>query len=105
GKPMTPMRILLCLFLTVAAARSADVAPLDRPVERVRFEKTPLPAALRALGRVCATTILAEPEIAGDVTVEIASGTLRTALVAITTPHGYHFEETENGIMVRRLKT
>lgn len=99
------MRILLCLFLTVAAARSADVAPLDCPVERLRFENTPLPAALRMLGRVCATPILAEPEITGDVTIEIASGTLRTALAAMTTPHGYHFEETENGIMVRRLKT
>lgn len=99
------MRILLLFLLTVACAFASDGSLLDRPVANLRFEKTPLPAALRALGRTCDTTILAEPDVTGDLTTEISAGTLRTALAAMTAPGGYYFEETPSGLMVRRLKT
>lgn len=99
------MRIFLLFLLTIAGASASDVGPLDRPVTRLRFEKTPLPAALRALGRTCDITILTEPDVTGDLTAEISAGTLRTALAAMTAPGGYYFEETPSGLMVRRLKT
>ena len=99
------MKTSLFFLLTVACAFASDVTPLDRPVAHLRFEKTPLPAALRALGRTCDTTILAEPDVTGDLTTEISAGTLRTALAAMTEPGGFYFEETPSGLMVRRLKT
>lgn len=99
------MKTSLFILLTVACASASDVTPLDRPVAHLRFEKTPLPVALRALGRTCDTTILAEPDVTGDLTTEISGGTLRTALAAMTEPGGYYFEETPSGLMVRRLKT
>jgi len=102
---MTTLRAISCLLLIVVSARAAEPSLLDRPIDPLRLEKTPLPAALRALGRVGGATILAEPDITADVTVDIAGGTLATALTAITAPHGYYFEVTAAGIMVRRLKT
>ena len=99
------MRIFLSFLLTVTCGFANEEPTLDRPVAQLRFEKTPLPAALRALGRTCHTTILAEPDVTGDVTTEISAGTLRTALVAMTAPGGYYFEEAPGGFLVRRLKT
>lgn len=96
------MRIFLLLVL--AAPLGAAVV-LDQPVERVRFESAPLPAALRSLGRATQTTILVDPEVKGDVTVEVGGGSLRDALTALTSPHGYFFEEEGAAIVVRQRKT
>jgi MSHA biogenesis protein MshL len=52
---------------------------LDQPIDRLRFDSAPLPAALRSLGRATHTTILIEPDVKGEVTVEIHGGTLRNA--------------------------
>ena len=93
--------ILLCVALVAKAA----VAPLDRPVENFRLEKTPFPSALRALGRACSTTIVADDDVKGEVTIDYAAGTLRGALAALTVPHDYYFEEDSSGIRVRRMKT
>ncbi len=96
----------LCLFLLlVSLARAASPALWERPVENLRFEKAPLPAALRTLARVCETTIVVDPEVAGDVTVEIPRGTLRSALGILLSPGGYHYEETGDGIAVRYRRT
>lgn len=99
------MKSLFCLPLLVALAFSAEPPLLDRPVGHLRFEQTPFPAALRALGRSCGTAILADAEIAAEVTLEISGGTLREALASLTVPTGCYFEETPAGLMVRRLKT
>ena len=98
-------KILALIFAFTTAAFAADLAPLDRPVERLQLEKAPLPAALRALGRSCRTNILAEPDVTGEITIEFLSGTLRSALTALTEPYGYYFEESPAGILVKRLKT
>jgi len=95
---------LLCLFAT-SVAFAADPSPLDQTVGPLRFEKAPLPAALRALGRVGRTTILVEPEVTGDVTVDFAGGTLRAALGALTETNGFFFDETPTGAVVRQRKT
>lgn len=99
------MRILLCFFLLTPFAAAADQPALDRPVTHLRLEKTPVAAALRILGRSCGTTILADPDVAGEVTLEMPEGTLRSALTALTVPLDYYFEEGAGGIRVRRLKT
>ena len=99
------MKTLLSLALIVSLAAAAEPSPLDQPVGPLRFEKTPLPAALRALGRTGKTLIYAESGIAGDVTADFAGGTLRVALTALVEPAGLFFEETPAGIVVRQRKT
>src|ERR1019366_3762059 len=98
------MKKILLLALTTAAF-AAEIPPLDRPVDPLRLEKAPLPAALRAVGRACQTTIIVEPDVTGETTVELTHVTLRTALAALTEPYGFYYEETDRGIYVRRLKT
>lgn len=97
------MRILLILFLVTAV--SAAESPLDRPVPALRFDRAPLPVALRTLARASETSILVEPELTGTVTLELPGGSLREALDAITAPLGYHYGQEAGGLMVRRLKT
>jgi len=98
------MKALLCLALTLAPAFAAEPSPLDQPVGPLRFEKAPLPAALRALGRTAKVAIHAEPEITSEVTADFSGGTLRTALTALVEPIGLFFEETSSGIIVRQRK-
>src|ERR1019366_5977810 len=98
------MKKILLLALTTAAF-AAEIPPLDRPIEQLRLENAPLPAALRAVGRACQTTIIVEPDLTGETTVELTHATLRTALAALTEPYGIYYEQTESGIFVRRLKT
>jgi MSHA type pilus biogenesis protein MshL len=95
----------LAALPSFALAKDGDPPPLDRPVERLQLDKAPLPAALRALARSCQTTILAEPDVTAEVTVELHHATLRSALTALTDPYGYYFEGSPAGFVVRRLKT
>jgi MSHA type pilus biogenesis protein MshL len=88
-----------------AFAVAAEPQSLDQPVGPLRFEKTPLPSALRALARTGKTTIHAEPGIAAEVTVDFSGGTVRGALTALVEPVGLYFEETPSGIFVRQQKT
>jgi MSHA type pilus biogenesis protein MshL len=99
------MQKLFCLVLTAALAVAAEPSPLDRSVGPLRFEKAPLPAALRALGRAGKMAIHVEPEITSEVTVDFSGGTLRTALMALVEPVGLFFEETASGLIVRQRKT
>jgi MSHA biogenesis protein MshL len=95
--------ILFLLSATVALA--VEPALFDRPVDNLRLEKAPLPAALRSLARACQANILLDPEVTGEVTAEVNHGTLRSALTALTEPGGYYFEETPDGIAVRFRRT
>lgn len=99
------MKTLFCFALLVALVGAAEPSPLDQSVGPLRFEKTPLPAALRALSRTGQTMIHAEPGVTGEVTVEFAGGTVRAALTSIVEPAGLFFEETASGIVVRQRKT
>lgn len=98
------MKYFLFLFF-VSSVIAAEPALMDRPVPNLRLEKAPLPAALRSLARVCQTNVIIEPEVTGEVTVEINRGTLRSALTALTEPGGYSFEETAEGVTVRYRHT
>lgn len=93
------------LFLSATIALAAEPALLDRPVENLRLEKAPLPAALRSLARACQANILIDSEVTGEVTVEITQGTLRSALAALTEPGGFYYEETPDGVTVRFRRT
>jgi MSHA biogenesis protein MshL len=95
----------LLFLLSATAVLAAEPALLDRPVENLRLEKAPLPAALRSLARACQANILLDPEVTGDVTAEISHGTLRSALTALTEPGGYYYEETPDGVTVRFRRT
>ena len=90
-----------------ASTVSSGPAPslLDRPVENLRLEKAPLPAALRALARSCQTNVVTDPDVTGEVTIEVSHGTLRSALTALTAPGGYCYELTPDGITVRNRLT
>lgn len=95
----------ICFLLSATVALATEPALLDRPVDNLRLEKTPLPAALRSLARACQANILLDPDVTGEVTVEVNHGTLRSALIALTEPGGYYFEETPDGIAVRFRRT
>ncbi len=99
------MKLPLCFVLLFAFAVAGEPPALEQPVGPLRFEKTPLPSALRALARTGKTTIHVEPGIAGEITVEFSGGTLRSALTALVEPVGLYFEETPSGIFVRQRKT
>ena len=105
------MKPLLFLVFVSSAIAGTTVSPvptpalLDRPVENLRLEKAPLPAALRALGRACQTNLLIDSDVAGEVTVDLSHGTLRSALTALTSPGGYCYEVTPDGISVRNRQT
>jgi len=99
------MKYLSCILLTLTIAFAAETSPLDQPIQQLRFEKTPLPAALRTLARSYRTTILVDPDVTGEITLELPAASLRSALIALTAPGGYHFEATSTGIGVHRLKT
>ena len=99
------MKTLFCFAVLVAFARAAEPSPLDQTVGPLRFEKTPLPAALRALGRTGQTLIQAEAGITGEVTIDFAGGTVRAALSALIEPAGLFFEVTASGIVVRQRQT
>ncbi|MDB6095583.1 MAG: hypothetical protein JWM32_3145 [Verrucomicrobia bacterium] len=99
------------LLLPVSAAFATDAMPpveralLDRPVENLRLEKAPLPAALRALGRSCAVNLVIDADVMGEITVDVTRGTLRSALAAILTPSGDSFEWTADGIAIHHRTT
>ena len=99
------MKTLFCFAVLVAFARAAEPSPLDQTVGPLRFEKTPLPAVLRALGRTGQTLIQAEAGITGEVTVDFGGGTVRAALTALLEPAGLFFEATASGIVVRQRQT
>ncbi len=99
------MKFLLFLLSGTAAFAAVQPGLLDRPVTNLRLEQAPLPAALRSLARACQTNIVIDPEVKGEVTVEIAHGTLRSALAALTQPGGYSFEETSDGLAVHNRRT
>ena len=99
------MKPLLCLALTLATTFAAEPSPLDQTVGALRFEKAPLPAALRTLARATKTAIHAEPDLTLEITADFAGGTLREALAALTEPSGLFFEPTAAGIAVRARKT
>ncbi len=93
------------LFLLTAASLAAAPSLFDRPVSHLRLENAPVAAALRTVARGCQANLLIDSDVTGEVTVDLAEGTLRSALAALTAPGGYDFEETPAGIVVRHRKT
>lgn len=99
------MKRLLCFLSVVAAVGAAEPSVLDRPVAGLRLENASLPAALRTLARANGVNLLVDPAVTGEVSAEIGSGTLRSALTALLEPKGYHIEEAADGIRVRARMT
>ncbi len=99
------MKTVLCFLLTIAVALAAEPPALDQPVGALRFEKAPLSAALRTLGRAAKVAIHAEPDLAAEVSADFSGGTLREAITALVAPAGLFFETTDAGFVVRAKKT
>lgn len=102
------MKPVLCLALAAAAAfsaYSAEPSPLARSIGPLRFDKTPLPAALRALSRAGQTSIHLEPGITTEVTTDFPGGTLRDALAALVEPAGLFVDETPAATIIRQRNT
>lgn len=95
----------LCAAVNPEAPASPAESRLERSVPELRFEQAPLSAALRSVSRACQVPIFPEADLTGTVSVELPAGTLRSVLTALAVPLGYHFEEIESGVAVRRLKT
>jgi MSHA biogenesis protein MshL len=92
-------------FLLPLGVLAADPLPLDQPVGLLRFEKTPVTAAIRAVGRTGQLTLLIDPDISGEITVDFPGGTLRHALSVLTEAGGLYFEEVPAGVAIRLRKT
>lgn len=99
------MKIFFCFLLLLAFAVAAEPLPLDQKVGPLRFEKTPLSAALRALGRTSQIPIRAEPGLTGEITADFPGGTVRAALTTLVETAGLFFEETSSGVVVRQRRT
>lgn len=99
------MKYLPLLTLIAAPLCAGQAASLETPVGPLRFEKMPLPAALRLLARVSDTSIVAEPDVVDDVSLELQRTTLGAALSNLVEPAGYFFEESAGGFVVRKMKT
>jgi MSHA type pilus biogenesis protein MshL len=99
------MKTVLYFLLVLGLAHAAEPTTLDQPVGALRFEKAPLPAALRTLGRAANLAIHAEPDLAAEISVDFSGGTLREALTAIVASGGLWVEVTEAGVVLRARKT
>jgi MSHA biogenesis protein MshL len=96
------MRLLLLIFAAIPLSAGSI---LERPVERLHFEAAPLAAALHSLGQATGTPILVDPDVDGEVTLDLPAGTLADALAALTRPLGCDFHERSGTIVVSRRKT
>ncbi len=95
----------LTLILLAVLGCSAPATTLDRPVANLRLEKVPLASALHLLGRATGTSLLVDPDVVGEATVDIQNGTLRSALATMLSPAGFSYEEVPEGIAVRYRRT
>jgi type II secretory pathway component GspD/PulD (secretin) len=78
---------------------------LEQSVGELRFEHAALADAVRTLARVHRINVALEPDMKGEVTLELHGGTVAQALETMLTPLGYHYELRDGGVAVRRLKT
>ncbi len=85
-----------------AAAPTKD--PLDQPVSFYRTESKPVGQAFSILGRSYGVTFMVEPEVAGNVQLEVNNATLRDVVNGLTIPYGYYCEPLGKAYTIRKFK-
>ena len=91
--------------MSLGVASTPRLAALATPVFSFRAEELPLDDALRLFSRVNHLNIVVEPGVDGVVTVDFRDLDLGNAMAALLDMHGYYWENEDELIFVRRLKT
>lgn len=76
--------------------------PLEKPVHLYRVTKLPIEAAFESVSRSYGVTVVFDPGLKGEVTLELQDGTVRDLLDALTQSQGYYWEREGRLIAVRR---
>jgi type II secretory pathway component GspD/PulD (secretin) len=106
----------LILFALAASAASAqpqsasDSSPAttalaQRLAKPYRAGGENIRTVLTSLARSYKFTVVIAPDVKGDVQLEINDGTVRDVLNALTEPNGFFYEESENFVSVKKLRT
>ena len=77
---------------------------LSIQVPYIRYEERSIQNAFYSLGRTFNRSIVVEPDIEGEITIELNNTTLRGALFALTEPNNLYFEENRDFISVKKNK-
>lgn len=106
-KFLAPFAAALAFAVAASAATSgAPASRLDKPVSYFAQDKQPIQTVLKQLSSAHKITIIADPDVTGEVDVEIYDTTVRGALDAICYPYGFEWQQMEQGwISVRRAET
>ena len=83
-------------------ASAAGREPLDAPAESFRASHLPVAAALLSVSRLYGITVVLDPAVKGDVTLEVRGGTVKDLLDAIAKSQGCYWERDGRLIAVRR---
>jgi MSHA type pilus biogenesis protein MshL len=89
----------------LARSASADAAghdPLDAPAESFRAAHVPIAAAFLSVSRSYGITLVLDPAVKGDVTLEVRGGTVRDLIDAIAKSQGCFWEWDGRLIAIRR---
>lgn len=88
----------------VPAAKPAS--PLDQQIPYFSQDGQPIQRVLQALGRSAGVSIIADPDVTGEVNVEFNNLSVRGILEGMCQPYGFFWEETPQGwVSVHRFKT
>jgi type II secretory pathway component GspD/PulD (secretin) len=81
---------------------SASADPLDAPVSLYRAWHTPIAAAFLSVSRSYGVTFVLDPELKGEATLEVRSGTVRDLVEALARSQGCYWEREGNLIAIRK---
>ena len=91
---------------TPATASAPAPSVLDQAASAYSVTEQPIQQAFFLIGRSYNLAFVVEPDIKGNVTVDVPSGgTVRQLVEAITYPRDLYVEETEGHVLVRQQKT
>jgi MSHA type pilus biogenesis protein MshL len=95
-----PIAHLKSLDAVISVMPPSD--PLEKPVHLYRVTKLPIEAAFESVSRSYGVTVVFDPGLKGEVTLELQDGTVRDLLDALTQSQGYYWEREGRLIAVRR---
>lgn len=95
--------LFMAARLCVGATQIQDA--LAKPVSFFSQDSEPIGAVLQSLGRANGISIVADPDVTGNVSVEMNNTTVQGVLEAILNPNGFFYEEESGWISVQSTKT
>jgi MSHA type pilus biogenesis protein MshL len=84
------------------APSAADGDPLDLPAESFHAAHVPIAAAFLSVSRSYGVTLLLDPSVKGDVTLEVHGGTVKDLIDALAKSQGCYWERDGRLIAIRR---